>query len=148
MKVHVHTTLAKSFVKEEKKENSDPIHYTQTVQAYKHKMTKTPGFPAFRTGMVGCRHVVHVRVLCKVTARVCVLPQTAPQDIHVWIQFLQLLKRHVHMCTVHCIHVRIHVHVCVLYNASMYMHAHVKFVSIAPVMHHFLIKLSMLTHTL
>ena len=53
MKIHVYSTLAKLVVKEEKKENPDPIHYTRTVQTRKHKMTRTPGCPALRTGMVG-----------------------------------------------------------------------------------------------
>ena len=36
--VHVYTCiLAKSVVKEEKKENPDPIHHTRTVQKRKHK---------------------------------------------------------------------------------------------------------------
>ena len=40
-------------IKEKKKENPDPIHHTQTVQTHKHKMTRTPVCPAFKTGMVG-----------------------------------------------------------------------------------------------
>ena len=41
MKIHVYSTLAKLVVKEEKKENPYPIHYTRTVQTRKHKMTRT-----------------------------------------------------------------------------------------------------------
>ena len=50
IKIHVYSTLAKLVIK---KENSDPIHPTQTVQTCKHTMTRTPGLPALRTGMVG-----------------------------------------------------------------------------------------------
>ena len=32
MKIHVYSTLARLVVKEEKEENPDPIHHTQTVQ--------------------------------------------------------------------------------------------------------------------
>ena len=32
MKIHVYSTLARLVVKEEKKENPDPIHHTQTIQ--------------------------------------------------------------------------------------------------------------------
>ena len=55
MHVHMYNILAtcKLVVKEEKKENPDPIHYTRTVQTRKHKMTRRPGCPALRTGMVG-----------------------------------------------------------------------------------------------
>ena len=38
MKIHVYSTLAKLVVKEEKKENPDPIHHTRTVQIHKHKV--------------------------------------------------------------------------------------------------------------
>ena len=44
MKIHVYSTLAKLVVKEEKKENPDPIHYTRVVQTRKHKMTRTPAW--------------------------------------------------------------------------------------------------------
>ena len=43
MKVRVYSTLDKLVVKEEKKENPDPIHHTKTIQTRKHKMTRTPG---------------------------------------------------------------------------------------------------------
>ena len=49
--IHVYSTPAKLVVKEEKKENPDPIHHTQTVQTRKHTMTRTPECPALRTGM-------------------------------------------------------------------------------------------------
>ena len=50
MKIHVYSTLAKLVIKVE---NPDPIHYTRTIQIRKHTMTRTPGCPALRTGMVG-----------------------------------------------------------------------------------------------
>ena len=39
MKIHVYSTPAGSVVKEEKKENPDPIHHTKTIQTRKHTMT-------------------------------------------------------------------------------------------------------------
>ena len=50
MKIHVYNTLVKLVAK---KENPDTKHHTRTIQACKHKMNRTPGCPALRTGMVG-----------------------------------------------------------------------------------------------
>ena len=51
MKIHVYSTLAKLVVKEEKKENPDPIHHTKMR---KHKMTRTPGCLALSGGLKIC----------------------------------------------------------------------------------------------
>ena len=79
VRVHVYSSLARLVVKEEKKENPDPIHHTKTTQTRKHKMTRTPGCPALRTGMVGtCVHVhtctctcIHVCVYARYARHVC-----------------------------------------------------------------------------
>ena len=62
MYIHVYSTLAKLVIEKEKKENPDPIHYTRTVQTRKYKITRTPGCPALRTGMVGETSVVFLYV--------------------------------------------------------------------------------------
>ena len=36
MKIHVYSTLARFVIKEEKKENPDPIHHTKTIQTQTH----------------------------------------------------------------------------------------------------------------
>ena len=51
--VYIQKYMCKSVAEEEKKENPDPIHHTGTIQTHKHKMNRTPGCPALRTGMVG-----------------------------------------------------------------------------------------------
>ena len=63
--VHVYSTLARLVVKEEKKVNPNPIHHTKTIQTRTHKMTRTPGCPALRTGMVGtCVHACTYTCTC------------------------------------------------------------------------------------
>ena len=52
MDIHVYSTLARLVVKEEKKENPDPIHHIKNNTNMKHTMTRTPGCPALRTGHV------------------------------------------------------------------------------------------------
>ena len=56
MKLHVDSTpnLAKLVAEEEKEENPDPIHCTQTVTRH---MNGTPVCPAMRTGAVGQRYI-------------------------------------------------------------------------------------------
>ena len=49
----MYSTLAKFVELVVEEENPDPIHHTRTIQTHIHKMTRTPGCPALRTGMVG-----------------------------------------------------------------------------------------------
>ena len=88
----MHSTLARLVVKEEKKENPDPIHHTQTVQTRTHTMTRTPRCPALRTGMVGL--IIFYGILVSSSNFLCLLQY-----------IVQLITSvHVHICLWLCVY--------------------------------------------